>query len=176
VGIFILYPRIFEGYFTSSDNLGASVRNFSSSYDGYSKISVSGLLSSKQRNKRKMKVCHMVTVCSLTIMDLPVCSCNNVISQKRISTDGGKETLITPVLKTEILVWIEPWEGYFRRHSIHSVDRTIEGIFQRTLYPHSHRVRKSTAVFWLRVVVAVLPTGLDKNVHNLWMELVIHSL
>lgn len=64
-----------------------------------------------------MKVCHVVTVCSL--MDLPLGSCDDVILQKRVSTDGGKETLIRPVLKTEILVWIEPLEVYFKGHSTH---------------------------------------------------------
>jgi len=55
-----------------------------------------------------MKVCHVAIVCSLTalltILDLPLGSCDDVILQKRVSTDGGKERLIRPVLTTEILV------------------------------------------------------------------------
>jgi len=66
-----------------------------------------------------MKVCHVVIVCSLTalltILDLPLVSCDDVILQKRVSTDGGKETLIRPVLTAEILVWIE----YFKGNPIH---------------------------------------------------------
>ena len=102
-----------------SNTLGVSVRNFASSNDDYNKISVPGFLCSKFRDKGKMTVCHMVIVCSLTIVDLPLCSCDNVILQKWVSTDSGKETLIRPVLTTEILVWIEPLEEYFKGHAIH---------------------------------------------------------
>jgi hypothetical protein len=70
-----------------------------------------------------MKVCHVVIVCSLTalltILDLPLGSCDDVIIQKRVSTDGGKETLIRSVLTTEILVLIEPLVEYFKGNSIH---------------------------------------------------------
>ena len=70
-----------------------------------------------------MKVCHVVIVCSLTalltILDLPLGSCDDVILQKRVSTDGGKETLIISVLTTDILVWIEPLEEYFKGNSAH---------------------------------------------------------
>jgi len=70
-----------------------------------------------------MKVCHVVIVCSLTalltILDLPLGSCDDVILQKRVSADGGKETLIRPVLTTDVLVWIEPLEEYFKENSIH---------------------------------------------------------
>jgi len=70
-----------------------------------------------------MKLCHVVTVCSLTalltILDLPLGSCDDVILQKRVSTDGGKETLIRPVLTTEILAWIEQLEEYFKGNTIH---------------------------------------------------------
>jgi len=48
-----------------------------------------------------------------------------------------------------------------------NVDRTIGGIFQRTLYPHSYRVRKSTAVLCFRVLVAVLPPVPDQNLYKL---------
>ena len=71
-----------------------------------------------------MKVCHVIIVCSLTalltILDLPLGSCDDVILQKRVSTDGSKETLIRPVITICI-----------------SVDRTTGGIFQRKLHPHS---------------------------------------
>jgi hypothetical protein len=69
-----------------------------------------------------MKVCHVAIVCSLTalltILDLPLGSCDDVILQKRVSTDGGKESLIRSILTTDILVWIEQLEEYFNGNSI----------------------------------------------------------
>jgi hypothetical protein len=157
---------MFEEHFTSSNNSVASVTNFSSSNDDYCKTYVAGLLSSKLRDKDKMKVCHVAIICSLTalltILDLPLGSCDDVIIQKRVSTDGGKETLIRPVPTTEILVAIKPLEEYLKEYFI-----------------HIRRVRKSMTVLWFRLLVTVLPPGQgsfpDQNTYNLWLKLVIHG-
>jgi hypothetical protein len=163
MGTFTSQPRMFEGCFTSSNNSVASVTNFSSSKDDHCKIYVAGLLSSKLRDKGKMKVCHVAIVCSLTalltILDLPLGSCDDVIIQKRVSTDEGKETPIRPVPTTEILVEIKRLEEYFKGYSI-----------------HIRKVRKS---LWFRLLVAVLPLGKssfpDKDTFNLWLKSVIHG-
>jgi hypothetical protein len=74
------------------------VRTFAASVADYSKISVSDLLSSKLRDKGTMKMYHAVIICSLTVLlavlDLPLGSCDDVILQKRVSTDGGKKTIM----------------------------------------------------------------------------------
>jgi len=126
---------------------------------------VSGLLSSKLRDKGKMKVCHVAIVCSLTalltILDLPLGSCDDVILQKRVSTDGGEETLIRPVLTTDVLVWIDPLEEHFKGNSIHV------------------RSQKEYDLLWYTVLVVVLAPRQgsvpDQNNYNLWFKLVIHD-
>jgi hypothetical protein len=105
-------------------------------------------------------VCSLTAL--LTILDLPLGSCDDVIIQKRVSTDGGKETPITPVPTTEILVEIKLLEEHFKGYSI-----------------HIRKVRKSMTVLWFRLLVAVLPLGQgsfpDKDTYNLWLKLVIHG-
>lgn len=74
------------------------MRKFAASVDDCSKISVSDLLSSKLRDEGTMKLYHAIIICSLTvlftILDLPLVSCDDVILQKRVSTDGGRARLI----------------------------------------------------------------------------------
>lgn len=105
-----------------------------------------------------MKVCHVVIVCSLTalitILELPLGSCDDVILQKRVSMDGGKETLIRPVLNTVTLVGIEPLGENFKANSI-----------------HIRKFRKFMTVLWFRLLFAFFPPGQgsipDKNMYNL---------
>lgn len=69
------------------------------------------------------------------------------------------------------------WQGNANKTSTNdrdlSVDRTIGGIFQRTCYPHSNRVRKSMAVLWFGALVTVIVP--DQNVCKLWLISVIHD-
>jgi len=105
-----------------------------------------------------MKMCHVVIVCSLMIMDLPVlvrqCDPSEVATYGRRQGNTNKTSTNDRDL---------------------SVERAIRGIFQRTLFPHSYRVRKSMAVLWFSVLVTVLPPVPDQNAYKFWLILVIHD-